>query len=233
MVKFIKRLFRLDSNDLVSADEFEVLLRKYVKRIGTELSDIIPDEYKGQRVYNVANDFILVYKDGFIEQYQLRGYEYPWKILESGCIYFGNPKYMRSSFGTTPSKSYQVDTIGQWREFKSAFYRWRRNRFYNSRVIVDLGSYIFNTLTSNQQISDLKVSYEFLRFDFKYLTQSSKEYLGSIRIGHTENDEVRFLVEFRDSTSFDRVFKKYLYGKDRLAKLLSILEKGDDNFGEC
>lgn len=233
MKKFIKKLLRLDGNDLVSAGEFEALLRKYVRGVGGELSDIIPSEYKGKGVYNVANEFILVYKDGLIERYKLEYYEYPWKILDSGYIYFGDPKHMRTSFEKTPSNTYQVDTMSQWREFKNVFYKRRKKGFYNSKMVVDLGNYIFNILTNISQVSDLKVSYEYLRFNFKYFTKSNKGYLGSIFISHTDNDEIRTLIEFEDSKSLSREFKKYLYSKDRLVKLLSILENGEDNFNEC
>ena len=230
-IKFFRRLFRLDGNDPISAGEFGIRLRKAVRNIGGELSNIIVPgrRFIGEKLYNISNQFILVYTDGFIEIYNLRDKEYCWRGLDE---YSERNKFW-DPFKINLRSKHQVDIISQWREFSKEIYKLRSRNFYHNKIMVDLSNYVFNALIKNPNVSNLKVDFNTMRFRFRYKAKSvNKEFYGLIDVDYTSNRKPRFLVEFEYYPSDQRVFVKYLYSKDKLSRILSILSEGKDNFRE-
>ena len=229
-IKFLRRLFKLRGDDLISETEFGIRLRKAVRNIGGELSDIIvPGRYTGEKIYNISNQFILVYTDGFIEIFYLRDKEYYWKSPDkvSECNKFWD------FFKIQLRSKHQVDTVSQWKEFSKEIYKLKSRNFYHNKIMVDLGNYVFNALIKNPNVSNIRVDFNTVRFRFKYKAGSTnREFYGLIDVDYTSNREPRFLVEFEHDPSYQRVFIKYLYSKDKLNRILSILSTGQDNFKE-
>ena len=223
MINFIKRLFRLDGDDLISQDQFEKNLIKLVTKLGSSLSNIIPYIYRGRGIYNIANEYILIYREGYIELFDITIGSYPWTIKEDYIVFDGNNK-------VRCTRSYQVDTFRQWRSFKSDLLRGVvKTISYKEKRFIEDWNYVFWRLNRNPYISEeIKVDYSSGSNSFTYIDLYMNTYNVIIKIIRSGIMSSTYLVTVKKDNI--TICKRYLSkssGKITIDEFLCKLDKGE------
>ena len=226
MIKFIKRLFRLDGDDLISQDQFEENLIKLVTKLGSSLSNIVPYMYGDYGIYNIANVLVLTYSNGYVRLFEIGHESYPWTVEEDSIVV---KDVVNRNIRCTCS--YQVDTFKQWRKFKSDLLRRFISReikaSYSQSKFIEGWNYIFWRLTRNPYISNIRVKYSSGSNKFTYTPKFEKPYQITIEVIRSGIMSSTYLVTIKKG--YSTRYKQYLSKSGKkmtIDEFLHILDKG-------